>query len=257
MGVTLLIQGKINEHGLRMIDRYKDQYPIVVSTNAINDATHEALEAFGSAVKVILYQLPISLEHVMNTANCYLQTVSVYYGLREVNTEYVIKFRGDEYYSEITPLVRAVTRQEKLVTADIFFRKQLDYNQIYLYHTSDHYFGGRTRHLLEAFQHMKRMYEEVRYSQEVEPDLSFQYSLVFEQKMTIAYLLARGERNLPKDTAGATKLLLKYVDMVKARDLGDHTVVTANVFDKVYINEYGYYEPKIDIADLSELLLGI
>lgn len=258
MSITLLIQGKINQHGLRMIEQYKDLYPIVVSTNALDegvlrDTIQRHVEE--KKIKLILYQLSRPLEHVYNVANCYLQTSSVYYGLKEVNTEYVIKFRGDEYYSDIRPLVNAITQQEKLVTSDIFFRKQLDYNQMYLYHTSDHYFGARTRHLLEAFQHMKRMYEEVRYNQEVEPDLSFQHSLVFEQKMTIAYLLARGERNLPKDTEGAIRLLLKYVSMVRAQDLGDNTVVTANVFHRVYTNDYSYYDPKYDIWDMSELVL--
>lgn len=255
--VTLLIQGRVNEYGMRMVNRYRGCYPIVISASTLSEEYQRQLEEYQrddpTHFKLILRSPTHPMEYVYNKANCYYQMFSTYMGLQEVDTEYTMKFRGDEYYSDISPLVHSITTQEKLVTSDIFFRKQLEYNQVYLYHTSDHYFGARTRHLLIAFHHLKRLYEEVCYSQENEPDLSFQYSFVFEQKLTIAYLLAMGERNLPKNTPGASKLLLKYVDMVKSCDMGEERVVTANVHNKIYLNDTSYYNPNLDIGDMSEL----
>ena len=90
--VTILIQGKVTQETYNFYVEAYPQTPIVVSTWSDNNLD---LSYFPHNLTIVQTRLPKnSGEQNMN-----YQFVSTVNGLKCVDTEYVIKVRGDEYYS--------------------------------------------------------------------------------------------------------------------------------------------------------------
>lgn len=82
--------------------------------------------------------------NIYNNANCYRQFFLVRKALDQVDTEYVIKVRTDEYYTDLSPVMEKIVADEnKLVTTNTYFRKP----EIRPWHPSDHVFGCKTEHM--------------------------------------------------------------------------------------------------------------
>ena len=68
--------------------------------------------------------------------------------MEKVKTKYVIKVRGDEYYSNVQYILNSIRVQpDKVHTSSIFFRAW----QYAEYHISDHIIAGTTENILIMF----------------------------------------------------------------------------------------------------------
>ena len=104
--VTILIQGKISQESYNYYVETFPQFPIVIST--WSDHTLD-LSYFPNNLQFIQSKLPTdSGEQNMN-----YQFVSTINGLNNVTTKYVIKVRGDEYYSNIDFIRDLVDNQSR------------------------------------------------------------------------------------------------------------------------------------------------
>jgi hypothetical protein len=82
----------------------------------------------------------ISSNNCCNAQNIYLQMYTTYNGVKSINTEYTIKTRTDEFYSDWGYFLSQMTdNPNKIICNNIFFRK--DSRKL---HISDHVLGGKT-----------------------------------------------------------------------------------------------------------------
>jgi hypothetical protein len=236
--VTILIQGKVTQETYNFYVEAYPQTPIVVSTWSDNDVD---LSYFPHNLKLVKSRLPkINGEQNMN-----YQFVSTLNGLGLVDTEYVIKVRGDEYYSNFQSVYEQLkSTPNKILSAPIFFRHFSHFK----YHISDHIIAGKTSEI-------KFMFGAAKYA--------FDNSLLYHEKngkrwsywepeinLTMAYLMAK----YPTDfhDKNGPKLMVEHFDIIDLPKLKPYKVV-ANIFRKFWYSDFNPYNNE-SINDIKELL---
>lgn len=140
---TLLIQGKLDKECYNFYVKNYLDFPVVISTwsNVVNDIKIEDLPSN-------FYVLYSKAPSVPGKQNSNLQIESTKRGLKLVDTKYVIKMRGDEYYSNIEDLETLIsTNENKIITSPVFFRPP----SMFKYHVSDHLMVSTTENLKKMF----------------------------------------------------------------------------------------------------------
>jgi hypothetical protein len=96
--------------------------------------------------KIIKSEYPKRFADIQNID---LQVISTLNGLKEVQTDYVIKVRGDEFFSNLYLVYnRMKEAHPKVLVSSIFFRRL----GMYLYHISDHIICSTTENLNIMFE---------------------------------------------------------------------------------------------------------
>jgi hypothetical protein len=157
---TLIIHGPLTIYTMFALYRYATQYNIVivaprpvVKNNIINEI-QELSNSPDTNISLVLYG-DILKPHYNNRQNKYLHFFSVLMGLRIVTTEYAIKMRADEFYSNLTKFEEAIlSYPDRIVTNDVFFR-----NHKMPLHPSDHLMGGSLKNMVEMFEYAKSLVE--------------------------------------------------------------------------------------------------
>jgi hypothetical protein len=157
---TLIIHGPLTIYTMFTLYRYVHDFNIVIVSprplikNNIIREIEELVSSPNSNISLILYG-NVLREEYNNTQNKYLHFFSVDMGLNLANTDYVIKMRSDEFYSNLEPFMESVKRfPKKITTGDVFFR-----NSKIPFHPSDHLVGGTTENMRLVFGHAKSMCE--------------------------------------------------------------------------------------------------
>lgn len=160
--VTFIIQGPLTIYTTLMLYRYHKSYPfILVMPKTMPPKTEILLKEIRSMMEDSEYKVSLFMyddvvpEGTLNEQNRYYQFLSTHLGLTACKTQYAVKIRSDEFYSDMTPFIEEmIEKNDKVVTTDIFFRKSL-----IPYHPSDHLVGGETKELLEIFKIAREMCE--------------------------------------------------------------------------------------------------
>lgn len=140
---TLLIQGKINDETFKLwIKNYKD-WKVVVSVWEDED--------------ILKFDIPIKWKVILNTypkkrfasaGNLDYQIITTINGLKNINTEFVVKVRADEFWSNLELVSNLVKdNQNKIVSSSMFFREW----GLYKYHCGDKILAGKKENLLLMF----------------------------------------------------------------------------------------------------------
>lgn len=138
--ITLLLQGKINYECINFyLENYKNTKIIISTWENTN------LTITNPNVKILKSKIP----NENGWLNSNLQFTSTTIGLKYVDTDYVIKLRADEYYSNLLNLVFDFNSHDKILTSPIFFRH---FKYPYYYHISDHIIGGLTSNVKLMFK---------------------------------------------------------------------------------------------------------
>jgi hypothetical protein len=147
--VTLIIQGRILQDTYDFyIKNYKD-FPVIISTWVDNKVNFENMP---DNFKVVISQYPKD----RGAQNLHLQLLSTLSALDLVRTNFVIKMRGDEYYSNIHLLEPFIKQNKnKVVASPIFFRPWV-YAE---YHISDHVICGTTENMKIMFSETKKHFD--------------------------------------------------------------------------------------------------
>jgi hypothetical protein len=162
--LTILIQGRCEVEQLQLwIDNYSD-WNVIVST--WDDNNFE----FPSNWKVIKSEYP---ERFADMQNIDLQITSTLNGLNFVETEYVVKVRGDEFYSNMELVYnRMKVDTNKILCSSIFFRPL----GLYPFHISDHIFCSTTKNVKLMFDTCLDILKSVgKYNNCPETHLGFSY----------------------------------------------------------------------------------
>jgi hypothetical protein len=133
--LTILIQGRCEREQIKLwIDNYSD-WNVIVSSWIDNDFQ------FPSNWKVIKSEYP---KRFADMQNIDLQITSTLNGLEFVETEYVVKVRGDEFYSNMELVYnRMKENTNKILCSSIFFRPLW----LYPFHISDHILCSTTENV--------------------------------------------------------------------------------------------------------------
>jgi hypothetical protein len=140
---TILIQGVPNNETFKLwIKNYK-KYKVVVS---IWDDVDLSNYRIPSHWNVIQNQYP--LVRFKPTSNLDYQLITTINGLNLVDTEWVIKVRADEYYSNLELVVdKMKLNQNKIVSSSMYFRKW----GMYKFHCGDKLIGGKLENVKLMF----------------------------------------------------------------------------------------------------------
>lgn len=251
---TILIQGPLHPNSVIAIRAYAKKFPVILSTWSDTDENESQISKMigkNDHVTIVSYNLDEE-EDFYDEQSRYKQFLTTYRGLRLVETDYVIKLRSDEYYTDLTPLIeKFLKNKEKLVTSSLFFRK-ISY---YYYHPSDHVYVAKTEKLLKT---LKACIDDCK----IDPMLIAEKckaaakdgsTLSPEQHLAINWILENNELNLNKPglTADDHKKIMKdNFEVVDVKDLGFYTVS----FHGTYVFDADkFFEKDTDIKKLEDL----
>jgi hypothetical protein len=149
---TLLIQGRLTKETYEFYTKHYSHLPIIISTWA---RTKLSLQIHDIPENVVWIE---SVDPGVNTNQNFLrQLESTLNGLQYVQTEYVIKVRGDEYYSNLQSVIdKQLQLPDKLIVLPIFFRPWNWFN--FQYHLSDHLMSCNTEVLYKTFNQSLQYY---------------------------------------------------------------------------------------------------
>lgn len=240
---TIIIQGKLHENILTMAEYHKDIKTII--SVWINDDNAATIDSFFERVqrnnlKVIKNREPGG-GFVNTHANRHLQFTSTLYGLEKVQTRYAIKFRSDEYYSNIDKFIACVENYpDRIITNDVFFRKYPPY------HISDHVIGGTTENMKSMFSScVSSCQRDNNYQEIIYPEVQLGRTFVsIKEGIPI--------NSLPNDKEPAFLLMKKYFAIVASADLGLFSI-RANCYNKTYDNCDDYFDEKTDVRDINHI----
>ena len=146
--VTIILQGRINPACLkRWVDTYFD-WNVVVSTWTKVDGHDNQINISSIPKKWSFLILP-QPQKTIDISSLQFQIQSTTNAFPYVNTEYLIKVRGDEFYSNLHRFVREMKyKKEQIICSDIYYR---GYQGNY-FHISDHLIGGTTNNVKAMFE---------------------------------------------------------------------------------------------------------
>jgi hypothetical protein len=236
--VTILIQGKISQESYNYYVETFPQFPIVIST--WSDHTLD-LSYFPNNLQFIQSKLP--KESGMQNMN--YQFISTINGLNNVTTKYVIKVRGDEYYSNIDFIRDLVeTKPDKIWTVPVFFRHGTDFP----YHISDHLMAATTENLKFMFGATKYAFDNKLIYHINEGERHYYWEP--EINLTKGYLMAK----YPEEyhTKKMYQIMVENFDIIPLTELKPYKVI-ANIFKTYW---YSNFTPELNqsISKIEQLL---
>ena len=238
--VTILLQGKILQE---TIDFYIENYPtanVVISTWIGSELDFSKLP---QTYNVVLSKLPEYGGH----QNINYQILSTINGLRFVETDYVIKIRGDEYYSNMEYIANEVAMNPKKIhCSPIFFRHW----SFIPFHFSDHLIASTKDNLQLMFEKTKLnvdnlliWYEKDGKRQSYwEPEINF----------TRSYLMAKEPERW--GNVDGRKLMVDNFEILDIKKLHPYKIV-ANIFKAQWTDGF-IPEKNFSISDVRRLYLN-
>ena len=237
--VTIILQGKVLQESL---DFFIQNYP--TSNVIISTWTNSKLDLskLPQSYNVVLSTLPKDGGH----QNINYQILSTLNGLKFVNTDYVIKIRGDEYYSNLDYVSYEVAMNpNKIHCSPIFFRHW----SFMEYHFSDHLIAGTTENL-------KIMFESTKYNLEnglvyhIRDGEKFDFWEP-EINLTRSYLMSKEPKRW--GVIDGRKLMVDNFEIFDIQKLHPYKIV-ANIFQAEWTEGF-IPERNFSISNIKKLLL--
>ena len=238
--VTILLQGKILQETINFFVKYYPTQNLVISTWIGCELDFSKLP---HSHNVVLTKLPKEGGH----QNINYQLISTLNGLKLVETDYVIKIRGDEYFSNMEYIANEVAMNPKKIhCSPIFFRHW----SFIPYHFSDHLIAATKENLQIMFEETKFnvdnlliWYEKDGKNQSYwEPEINF----------TRSYLMAKEPKRWGK--LDGRKLMVDNFEILDIKKLHPYKIV-ANIF-KAQWTEGFVPEQNFSISDVNKLFLS-
>jgi hypothetical protein len=234
--ITVVIQGPLHPNSLISIRSLTKDFSVVVSTWKTSFRDEKNLDNLlerGDYVTIVSHSID-SLKPLNNEANRYYQFFSTLKGVLMTTTEYVIKMRSDEYYTDLIPFAKKMlSNPEKLITNDVFFRNpETDDNENFLCHPSDHLFGGKTAHIRKM---LELSVEDCATKSNDDLVIKFadlknrSYNIVPEQQMFGNFILAKNPKysfqtKAPNAREEIIKLMKENCEIVPSTELGFYSI---------------------------------
>lgn len=241
--VTIIIQGKLEQESYDFYIKKYDNCKVIISTWI------DCVVSFNNLpknFKVILSPLPSE----NGDQNINYQIVSTLNALEMVTTKYVIKMRGDEYWSYPENIYQSIkSAPEKLWSSSVFFRAW----QYAEYHISDHIMAGTTDNLLILFKAAKFNYDNNRLNvSKWKVDGKFHKYVKThapEERLTKSYLEAKEPQRYEK--VDGKFLMKEHFDILNI-DLLKPYKIKANLFKKTWKDDF-IPERNFSISTIDQL----
>jgi hypothetical protein len=241
--VTVIIQGRLMQDSYDFyIENYKD-CPVIISTWVDNTIDFKNLpENF----IVLLSPYPYDF----GAQNLNLQLISTLNALERVKTKYVIKVRGDEYYSNLQYVLNSIkVEPNKIHTSSIFFRAW----QYAEYHISDHIIAGTLINMLTMFRESKNNFDTGKVNvSKWKVDGNFHKWVTThapEERITKSYLNAKEPFRFEK--VDGRILMKEHFDILDIELLHPYKI-KANLFRKEWTEEF-IPERNFSISTIEQL----
>ena len=239
--VTLIIQGKVSQE---TIDFYIKKYPklkVVVSTWSKHDLD---LSKLPLSYKVVTQPLP--KEPGFQNQN--YQFISTLNGLHLSDTEYVIKIRGDEYFSNIEYIYDCITNTpQKIFCSPIFFRHW----GFMKYHISDHIIAGKRENVLLMFESTKHKVDNGMLFHVADGKVHTYWEP--EINLTRGYLMEKEKNRF--GILDGRNLMVDNFEILDIKKLEPYRIV-ANVFNTFWVDGF-VPEHNFSISDVRKLFLDV
>lgn len=241
--VTIIIQGKLEQDSYDFYTKKYDNCNVIISTWV---GTSIDFSQLPKNFKVILSPLP----NQSGDQNINYQIISTLNALEMVTTKYVIKMRGDEYWSYPENIYQSIkSAPDKLWSSSVFFRAW----QYAEYHISDHIMAGTTENLLILFRAAKHNYDTNRLNvSKWKVDGKFHKYVKThapEERLTKSYLEAKDPLRFEKVDG---KFLMKEHFDILDIDLLKPYKVKANLFKKQWKDDF-IPERNFSISTIDQL----
>jgi len=241
--VTVIIQGRLMQDSYDFyIENYKD-CTVIISTWVDNVIDFKTLpENF----IVLLSPYPYDF----GAQNLNLQLTSTLNALERVKTKYVIKVRGDEYYSNLQYVLNSIkVEPNKIHTSSIFFRAW----QYAEYHISDHIIAGTLMNMLTMFRESKNNFDTGKVNvSKWKIDGNFHKWVTThapEERITKSYLNAKEPFRFEK--VDGRILMKEHFDILDIELLHPYKI-KANLFRKEWTDEF-IPERNFSISTMEQL----
>ena len=237
---TLVLQGKLHEHTIRMCNFHKDIETIVSTWEPYASARTFLESALRPNLKIVTNPIP-DVEGINNDANRYYQYISSSYGIEASKTKFVIKARTDEYYSNLDVIIAAsASTPNKIITNDVFFRK----TKFYAYHPSDHLMVGNANCMISVYKDCMQQCK------------LHMFKGVPEQQFAMTFIAQKENRTISElptkeNEADVKRLMIKYFGIVSTSELGEF-VVRYNYMSKQWENTE-YIDRERDVCNSHSL----
>lgn len=160
--VTIVAQGRFDANLLHMLASSYAEYAEFVYSTWENEEAASAVEQHPDVQFVVNRQPALKpgttqiTGDIVSVSHSYFQVISTLKGLEKVKTEFCVKLRTDEYYTDLSHAISCLASDPgKLWTSNIVFRPPVIYN----WHISDHVMIGRTSDLIKTFRLAKQILE--------------------------------------------------------------------------------------------------
>lgn len=141
-GVTLMIRGPLAEDSRKFYRAFYEHVPKVFSVWEGHDQEAEGPQSF-----VVENERPERFSFYDRDME--LDVFATLRGLECVKTEYVIRLKGDEWYSNLNVVAEAMKKEpEKVHIVPVFLKKW----DAWPFHLSDHVIAGKTEVVKSMFQ---------------------------------------------------------------------------------------------------------
>lgn len=207
--VTFVIQGKRNTNFNSILDKCFEYGLFIDST--WDDTDDEFIKVKNE----------IQENNYSNLGNIYFQTYSTLKGIYKVETEYIIKCRGDEYYNYNNFIHKMLKNPHKIITNNVYAAKTEEVP----FHPSDHLIGGKTENLKLMFE---KSIELLKKNYKISNEASKS-----EQHLAMSYLCSSKNlcdfENLKKLPHEEVKKIMKdNFEIVNINDLKDYEISHMN-----------------------------
>jgi|TARA_B110000259_G_scaffold95494_1_gene110502 hypothetical protein len=237
--VTILLQGKILQETINFFVKHYPTQNVVISTWIGCKVDFSKLP---QSYNVILTKLPKDGGH----QNINYQLLSTTNGLKYVTTDYVIKIRGDEYYSNIKYIATEIAMNPtKLHCSPIFFR-HWDYMK---YHISDHIIAGTTDNLKLMFSKTK-LYMDNSMIYHIREGNRYDFWEP-EINLTRSYLMAKEFDRWGK--VDGRQLMVDNFEILNIKELEPYNIV-ANIFKQKWTEGF-IPERNFSISKINKIFL--
>jgi hypothetical protein len=241
--VTIIIQGRLLQDSYDFYIKNYTDCPVIISTWVDNKIDFTNLPQNFS---VILTPYPDNY----GAQNVHLQIISTLTALEKTKTKYVIKVRGDEYYTNLQYILNCIkVDSDNSHTSSIFFRAW----QYAEYHISDHIIAGTLSNLMLMFSQSKYNFEtgKVNVSKWKKDGKFFKWVETHapEERITKSYLNAKEPFRFEK--VDGRILMKQYFDILDI-DLLQPYKIRANLFKKEW-NEGFVPERNFSISTIDQL----
>jgi hypothetical protein len=202
---TILIQGKIDRGMMNLwLKNYKD-YHVVLSVWEDEDLSQYQIP---NNWKIVINQYP--LIRFRKEANLDYQIITTLKGIEYVKTNWVIKVRADEYYSNLDIVYdRIVKFPNKIVTSSVFFRKW----GMYKFHCSDKLIAGTVDNVRLMFESTLLNIQLNLWEYPV-PESQLGFGYVYAKEPTFDLELLEVKRKTPFDESTAIQIINSGISKV-------------------------------------------